>query len=390
MHKRQPVDLFLAAVPAGDVIARKSIDIMSASNPRGYQRALEQSRVNGIARYVLNGEGMLPTALLVNIRNGAWFEPFDGTDSTFGTDSNFGRLHFADEQAWWIEDGQHRTLGVEAAINTLAHGRRPAQLAYDLPIVFCLSFTRNEEMELFNTVNSKAKSVPTDLVASIIFNRVSDEREKDQPGKVAANQLRKAAGVAVGRYLAQRPPWTTHIQEVNEPKDVINKPMQANTFASTLLPLMRERWIHSRFLTNPADRQFVKLSEIVQGYWEVLGQLMPEAFGDIAHYSVQRPIGVYAFHELLPEVLDACRMENDYSHRSFREKLQRLDEWVVSSTWHRELGADIIKGSGNRAAIRVVVERMRTLFHPELPGLGESGDAEDDLIEVMEPEPLAI
>jgi len=365
------------------VIARKSIDIMSASNPRGYQRAPEASRVRGISRYVLTGEGMLPTALLVNIRNGAWFEPFDGADS------NLGRLHFSEEQPWWIEDGQHRIGGVVAAIKALAQARRPAELGYDLPIVFCLDFSRNEEMELFNIVNSKAKSVPTDLVASIIFNRVTDERSKEQPGKVALTQLRKAAGVAVGRYLAQRAPWTTHIQEVNEPKDVINKPMQANTFASTLMPLLRERWVQTRFLTNPDDRQFNKLSEVVQVYWEVLGQLMPDAFADIAHYSIQRPIGVYAFHELLPEVLDACRMENDYTHRSFREKLQRLEEWVESGTWHRDTGYDIIKGSGNRAAIRVVVERMRTLYQPELQGLGDSGTEADGLVEAADGEAVA-
>jgi DGQHR domain-containing protein len=306
---------------------------------------------------------MLPTALLVNIRNGAWFEPITEFEG------RFGYLHFEDDQPWWIEDGQHRTLGVQEAIRQLANSKRPATLGYDLPVVFCRNFSRSEEMDLFNIVNSKARSVPTDLVASIIFNRVTEERGRDEPGKVTVVNLRKAAGVAVGRYLAQRPPWGGHVQGVNEAKDPINRPMQANTFANTLLPLLRERWIHSRFLTNPNDRDFHELALVVQTYWEMLANLMPEAFADVPHYSVQRPIGVYAFHELLPEVLDACRMDNDYSAHSFKDKLSRLEEWVESATWHRDTGADIIRGSGNRAAVRVVIERMRLLFVQPLEGL---------------------
>lgn len=363
MHKGKPVDLYLAAVPAAEVIRRKKIDIQNPTdNPRGYQRSPEGYRIKGISRYVIAGEGMLPTALLVNIRNGAWFEE-DAPGSALG------KLHFDEDQPWWLEDGQHRALGVEEAMRQLASARKPAELAYDLPVVFCRGFDRSEEMDLFNIVNSKAKSVPTDLVASIIFNRVTEERDKDEPGKISVVQLRKAAGVAVGRYLEDHSPWKGHIQAVNEPKDVVNRPMQANTFASTLMPLLKERYVHTRFLTNPQDPHWERLAKIVNTYWTVLAELMPEAFDDIAHYSIQRPIGVYAFHELLPEIMDACRMEDDWSPRSFKEKLSRLEEWVESSTWHRENGADIVKGSGNRAAIRIVVERMRTLYVAPLTGL---------------------
>jgi len=367
-HKKAPVELYLAAVPVADVIDRHRIDILTRDNPGGYQRAPESSRIRTIARYVIGGEGMLPTALLVNIRHGAWFEPAGTLLGLEGADA-LGVLHFQDDEPWWVEDGQHRTLGVKEAIEYLTDGKRLTRLNYDFPVVFCLNFSRSDEMDLFEIVNSKAKSVPTDLVASIIFTRVTEERASGEAGQVSLPALRKTAGVAVSHYLEHRQPWVGHIQGVNEPKDVTNMPMQANTFASTLLPLLRERWVHVRFLTRPDDQDFVELCRLVHLYWTVLADLMPDAFRDIAHYSVQRPIGVYAFHELLPEILDACRMEDDYSAESFKNKLLRLEEWVQSATWHRETGADIIKGSGNRAAIRVVVERMRTLYLPLLTGL---------------------
>ena len=125
-------------------------------------------------------------------------------------------------------------------------------------------------------------------------------------------------------------------------------------------------------MLRPTREEFKALAStytVIPVWREVLADLMPEAFADIAHYSVQRPVGVYAFHELLPEIMDACRMENDWSKEFIREKLELLEDWVTSAQWNRETGADIIKGSGNRAAIKVVVERMRTLYHAPLSGL---------------------
>lgn len=359
MHQGKPIDLYLTAVPAAEIINRCAVDIQSTDNPKGYQRRPEPSRSAQIARYVLRQEGMLPTALLANIRSGAAFQEISP-----GT--NLGQLHYTETESWYLEDGQNRMLGVKEAMRQAADARKPVDLGYDLPIVFSIGLSRTDEMELFRIVNSKAKNVPTDLLASITFNRVTDNGSGVKP---TLPQIRKAAGVAVSHYLGANDPWKGHIQAVNEPKDVVNKPMQANTIASTLMPVMRERWVHARFLTNPNDREYNGLSRVVLSYWRALANLMPEAFADISKYNVQRPIGVYAFHELLPEIMDACRTEQDWSVESFTTQLKRLAEWVDSLTWHRVDGEDIVKGGGNRAAIRHVVERMRVLYHDPLTGL---------------------
>jgi len=371
-HDGKPVYLYLAVQPAESVIARKTIEVYTADNPDGYQRRPEPPRVRAISRYVLRGEGMLPTALLLNIREGAHYEPSKEHE-------DWGWLVIDDEQELWrIIDGQHRAYGVETAIderNTRidkAKRKVPEPLEYDLPLVFCLGFPRDEEMELFRIVNSKARSVSTDLVSSLIFGKVMDERAKDAPAAIKVSDLRKAAGVAVAHYLADREPWKGHIQEVNEPKDTKTRPMLSNTIASTLMPALRDAWVQRRFLENAADISFTELSERVQQNWQALAELMPEAFADIEHYSVQRPVGVYSFHEIFVDVLDTCRMKSDFSAAHMKELLSRLGEWVESGTWHREHGEDIIKGSGNRAAIRVVVSRMKTAFTEPLPGLGSN------------------
>ena len=110
-HDGKPVYLYLAVQPAESVIARKTIEVYTADNPDGYQRRPEPPRVRAISRYVLRGEGMLPTALLLNIREGAHYEPSKEHE-------DWGWLVIDDEQELWrIIDGQHRAYGVETAID---------------------------------------------------------------------------------------------------------------------------------------------------------------------------------------------------------------------------------------------------------------------------------
>ena len=104
--------------------------------------------------------------------------------------------------------------------------------------------------------------------------------------------------------------------------------MGISTFASTLRTFLRDRWAEARFLRDPKDPEFGDLGQLVLAYWKALESLMPDAFADIAHYSVQRPIGVYVFHEPLPDIAEYCRMNADWSQKSFTEQLSRLQEWV--------------------------------------------------------------
>ena len=59
-HDGQPVEMYLAALPAEEVISRKKIEVQTADNPDGYQRRLEQGRANAISRYVLRGRACCP------------------------------------------------------------------------------------------------------------------------------------------------------------------------------------------------------------------------------------------------------------------------------------------------------------------------------------------
>jgi DGQHR domain-containing protein len=363
MHDGEPVDLYLGALPAVELLARTRIAVFDPETKEGYQRAATETRMREISRYIQKQEGMLPTAALVNIRQGAHFVP-DGYD-------NFGCLEIDTAEPFWVIDGQHRIGGLRLAYDQVR--KNPAaSLNYDVPVVFCLDFEQAAEMDLFLIVNSKAKSVPTDLTAELIHDRVRNQLAENPDARPKLNELLKHVGVDVAHYLTEQPgPWYNRIRLANELKsDVKRKPMQVNTVASSLQPVLRERWVEGLY-SDPNDLKHVRLGRVVHTYWSALAELMPEAFADIEKHAVQRPIGVYSFHKLLPDVLERCRRKGSFSQSTFHTLLEPLEEWVSSRTWQTvpdDIGDPLVHAN-NRQSIELIVRKMRVLFGIETPEL---------------------
>jgi DGQHR domain-containing protein len=259
-----------------------------------------------------------------------------------------------------VVDGQHRIAGIHEA-----YDKSGSELEYDVPVVATLGIQREDEMRLFHIVNSKAKSVPTDLAAELLRQAIlSRGRSKTvHTGKLSEKDFRKAVGAQVARHLNSSPgPWAGKIRLPNEERDVKRKPMQLNAIASSLEPLLRDRFITSQ-TEREVNEQWPTLSGWVYNYWSALQVLMPEAFNSIEEYTLQRTAGLYAFHMTLPDVLDRCRARNSFTVETMVDILKPLGPWVESGTWHREYGDPITRSTG-MASIRVLAEEMRKGLAP--------------------------
>ena len=175
----QSIDMYLAVIPADLLIEKAEVDARTTNNPRGYQRQAVPSRERAIARYVTQKGGIMPTAVLVNIREGAQFVP--------GDDGRHGTLVIPDHQKFWVEDGQHRKGGLAEA-----HTKYGFDLGvYEVPVVFT-TVSYEEERQIFYVVNHEAKSVPTDLTAELIAeDTVQKIGEGERP---SAQAVRQAVG----------------------------------------------------------------------------------------------------------------------------------------------------------------------------------------------------
>lgn len=355
-HQGEPVELFLGVVPARELINRAKIDVYDPRSKHGYQREPSQVRAQQIARYVLAKEGMMPTAVLVNLRSSARFQP--GTDGS-------GLLSISNGEAFWVMDGQHRYEGLKVAQQALDKRGKGEQLEYDVPVVFCLNFEQERERGVFKIVNSTAKSVDTGLLAELEAQRVMATPPEQ---RVNLLSLRKTVGLDIAHYLNDTAgPWQKRIRLANEPKgDVSKRPVQINTMASSLRTFLREGWVQRSYENS---RDFRRLAQMVAAFWAALQELMPEAFEQVETHAVQRPLGIYVFHSVMCDVFDRCRSARDWSRGFMRQQLETLGPWVQSQTWNLDSGEPIVRSSVNAAAIGYVLAQMRSYMGVEAPGL---------------------
>ncbi len=370
----KPVALYVAALPAELLINKLKVDVYDAGqSPDGYQRRPYEYRFKDIARYVERQEGLLPTAILINIRDQATFEP-DGDERGEGPVT--GRLRIPDDAPFWVVDGQHRVYGLREAAERLKSANADAVLDYDVPVVFTAGFSKIEEMRLFDIVNSKAKSVPTDLAATLLLRAIRKEgRDFFRSEKGGDKALRKAVGAQVALHLNSAPgPWQGKIRLPNEIAVRKAKPLQVNAIASSLEPALRDPYVKT-FYTSDAemDREWPTICGLIHTFWDALAKMMPEAFADIANYSVQRTAGAYAWHQVFPDVIYRVRERGDFSVKGFKAVFESMDnpKWVDSKTWDVKEGDPVTLDTG-MGGIRRLAEEIRHALPPmETPGLDE-------------------
>ncbi len=360
----EEVVLYTTALPISAVLDRFDVDVYDpGKNPSGYQRRPVEYRFKEISRYVQNNEGLLPTAILVNIRDQAKFVPSHDGDSV-------GLLKIPEGARLWVVDGQHRVYGLREAADKLKQSTPAAELAYDVPVVFTVGLNKIQEMRLFHIVNSKARNVPTDLAAQLLFRAVREQGKAFvHSGKGSEKDFRKAVGTKIAYHLNGTPgPWQGKIRLPNEPSNRKKKPLQVNAIASSLEPTLRDNYLKSIYEPE-TDKEWTTVCGLVSTYWQALSELMPQAFAHIETYSAQRTAGVYAFHEILQDVIYRCREKGDFSVKGFKAILNSLGRWVTDQTWHMEDGDPLTRSTG-MSAIREMADMMRAELPPlETPGL---------------------
>jgi len=113
----------------------------------GFQRVLDKKRAMQIAHYIDEEGGTIPSAIILSAQEVADIEVI-GKGRT---------IEFTvDPKSFLIIDGQHRVYGFSLAKSLLR-----------IPVIIYTGLTKKEEAILFIDVNSKQKSVPTELLLDI-------------------------------------------------------------------------------------------------------------------------------------------------------------------------------------------------------------------------------
>jgi DGQHR domain-containing protein len=128
----------------------------SLNDPAGapsYQRLVSRTRLRQISRFIYGG-GFFPTNILVNFSSKCRFEHVAKDDET---NVVFGNLYLPCQyRSAWIIDGQHRLYGYAPLSEK--------HLNQNIMVVAFENLRKEEEANLFVTINHEQKSVPKTLL----------------------------------------------------------------------------------------------------------------------------------------------------------------------------------------------------------------------------------
>jgi DNA sulfur modification protein DndB len=118
-----------------------------------YQRLVKRSRLKAIGEFI-KSDGFFPTNILINFDEK---RRFDKKETDGMADVQVGDLHMPDKyKSAWIVDGQHRLYGY-SLIDPKYSKQNVAVIAFE-------ELRREEEANLFVTINHEQKSVPRTLL----------------------------------------------------------------------------------------------------------------------------------------------------------------------------------------------------------------------------------
>ncbi|ATP41045.1 hypothetical protein CSE16_13845 [Solibacillus sp. R5-41] len=125
---------------------------------KGYQRPINTKRCHDFASYLSQGEGSLYTPILLNASGNWEFHAYDKQRP------NLGRLICKKKAT--LMDGQHRLGGIKEYINE-------TDCTLNVPFLAFHYLDDDEEIKLFDVINTKARGIGTSL--SRYLNRNNDE-----------------------------------------------------------------------------------------------------------------------------------------------------------------------------------------------------------------------
>ncbi|MDO1527908.1 DGQHR domain-containing protein [Fulvimonas sp. R45] len=162
-----------------------------------YQRLVQKARLKSIGKFIEAG-GFFPNNLLVN-----FVKPprFDILQKDVLTDVHFGHLYLpASYKSAWIIDGQHRLYGYA--------GLEDSFLDQKLVVVAFDGISKNEEANMFVTINHEQKSVPKNLLDDLEGQlKWGSDNPAERIGAIAARLIhslsRDLSSPFYGRFSAE-------------------------------------------------------------------------------------------------------------------------------------------------------------------------------------------
>ena len=321
---------------------RIKVDQFDPTTKEGYQRKASSARARDFARYIGKAKGISPTTVLLNVRGELGeFTPIKGA---------FGTLNLPDQSTLWLVDGQHRMEGFQELLTSDTY---TVNGQFEIPAIIMAERNEYEEAKQFIIINKTQKGVRPDLAERFIARLARKEGVQDLynlPRATTRDLDWRPRATEIVDILDQKKgatqtddfygnPWFGRIQMPNEPKG--ENVVSQKAFEDSLKPILNSDFIRSY---SPDE-----VAVMLVRYWRALKNILPHAFDDPKSYVLQRTMGVFVFHRILPRAISiATRGSGKLTIKSLQDIFSTLGDPATEMFWSVDGVAGQL-GSSNKA-----------------------------------------
>jgi len=175
---------FFTTIPVSELYQYCFVSRREEDPELGFQRTLNGSRSEDIAKYLSRGDGSIPTNIVLSAQDIASVK-YSARSKTI----NFSRK----ERSFLVLDGQHRLLGYHICSDKYG-------LDHRVPVAIYTGLSRSEEAKLFIDINTTQRGVSAALLLDIkqvadiesqleeelreVFSKLSDDPKSPMAGRL--------------------------------------------------------------------------------------------------------------------------------------------------------------------------------------------------------------
>lgn len=264
-----------------------------------YQRLVNKNRLKSIGEYIKGG-GFFPTNILINFEEK---RQFDRKDAESSADIQFGDLHLPEKyKSAWIIDGQHRLYGYSVI--------DPEFSTQNIAVIAFEGLRREEEADLFVTINHEQKTVPRTLLDELDADLKWGSSKPSERLSAMAARIVQMLSESVGGPLFRR---------------VVAQGMKADDVMSLTMPEIKGGVMRSHLLGSLAlkrkvlmpgplaaesDEQTVKrASQAINGFLQLIRQANPARWDLGRQGNITTNVGIRGYLLLFAALID--HLENN-------------------------------------------------------------------------------
>lgn len=368
------LEMYVGKITAKTLLKLCDVEKFEEKELTGYQRELFKERTAELVEYLDECPIAIMPGLFASVRE-ARFIPQSG---------DVGMLEIPQKKgSVWVIDGQHRIGGFERIKDKFNFDETldispelySSLMDYELPIVFLnsksiadglVSISEDEkqpiqaedlERAMFFIVNKTQKGINPSLRDALLY-RIKMGGLKGIPALKKDKWRIQGAFIAISLNQDIHSPLHKKINISG--KRLQGKPIQLNSFVSSLEKLLRD----NTFLSLKNEKQLL----FIKNFWEVLGQIVPEAFElkTAKNYMTLKALGVYTINWIALDVLKGLKfnMLDIFCKENIFNILKPLKsfDWSVQTSPLSQLGG--MKGVNE--AHRILTEKLDDEFKKQI------------------------